>query len=165
MAWSTIQTTKYYYEDEIRTNISLCPVFEPGTKQIVTESGEMYFNLKKKVVCLRNHGVIVEWHTKPTLKEAVNNKRKGCYYEFGMDTSVIYSFIDDDGVKQRMEWSPPAFDQFTCGSPLLGYFDAYTNTYYEPNPCRNCGSECEGCDYEKYSLCSRSCMVEYSSDR
>ena len=109
--------------------------------------------------------ILQEWYNKPTLKSAINDKRKGCFYEFGKDDSVVYSYITNDGSKKQIEWSIPVETSYIDGDELNGRFDECINDYVEPIPCCVCGLDCEGGDYELWRFCSRSCMVKHQDDR
>ena len=166
MSWSTIQTTfcvdgeRQYSELSIRPLLNL-PKYN---NQMITDSGDMYFQLYDKIVCITAEGIIKKWYNKPTLKDAFANKGQGNYYEFREDDSVLHSYLNAYGNKLTIEWSPRAYTSYTEGKPLNGYFDEESYTYEETIPCRVCGSDCVGCDYEKWAFCTRSCMVEYSRD-
>ena len=166
MSWSTIQTTFCNDETNHYTELSIRPLLNLSKycNQIITDSGDMYFQLSDKIVCITKGDMIKIWHNKPTLKEAFVDYGKGSYYEFRGDDSVLHSYFNAMGDKVTIEWSPPAYTSYTEGTPLDGYFDEDSYTYEDTIPCRICGSDCIGCDYEKWMFCSRSCMVEYSRD-
>ena len=43
-----------------------------------------------------------------------------------------------------------------------GFCSRYCAMEYEQFiPCRVCGNDCEGCDYEKWHFCTRRCMVNH----
>jgi hypothetical protein len=165
MSWSKIQTTFCTNGENRYTELSICPLLKRSPyNQIITDSGDMYFQLYDKIVCLTADGITKIWYNKPTLKMAFADKGAGSYYEFREDDSVFHSYLNSFGDKISIEWSPPAYTSITEGTALKGYFDTESYTYEDTIPCNICGSDCVGGDYEKWGFCSRSCMVESTRD-
>jgi hypothetical protein len=105
---------------------------------------------------------------KPTLSEAVSNPASGEYFEFRTTGDVIHRFnyagkvvtnfwsaTDDTGplpckLCKRYDWELDAdFVKQECSK-------SYCDERYIP--CSSCGNDCNGGDYQKWNICSRSCL-------
>jgi len=140
---------------------SFCPVFPPNTTKLECENGDKYFQLRDRVIRLGAQGVISTWYNKPSMMSAIKAKPSGAYYQYFADGQVYQS----NNQQLQITWSRPTTPtKILDGTPLYGYFDPVHHTYADPIPCRMCGDNCEGGDYEDWRFCSRSCMVECSRE-
>jgi len=127
----------------------ICPPnYKPGSKNgfivMKTEDKSIITWWKRgEIIKISDDGQVKTWFPKPTLADSIRaclyTKTKGCYFEFGPDSSVISRM--DDGYYYY--WSPPISGKPEIGTQVLGYdYDENSPEVEEP-PNANC--------YECYS--------------
>ena len=131
----------------ILPDLEPCPVYHDSADYIkLTDGSTIEFSHWTKKTYL--NGDIKLYMPKPTMHDCVNNYQTGAFYQFYDDGSVKRRIGDE-----TLYWSSPVHCEYEVGSPIERYIR-----------CRFCGENCEGTDYENWSFCCRSCMVDFSKD-
>ena len=135
----TVQTVKFI-KDGVSTlldQLMYCPVLPAGVEN--TQLADLSIVEKNILGTTQTflNGDCYFFMAKPEMKDAVLCPPIGAYYEFNKDGSVKLRLNDETYTWITKE-----------DSPFI--------------PCRICGYNCEGGDYEDWRFCCRSCMVEYS---
>jgi len=107
-------------------------------------------------------------YIKPTLAIAINSPSKGHYYEFKNNGNIIhrypvYNHIIVNYWTSYDEYypTPCTLCQSYTWSTDADYIKLECSKYYCNErfiPCHVCGNDCNGNDYQKMSICSRSCL-------
>jgi hypothetical protein len=73
MSWSTIQTTFCVDGERQYSELSTRPLLKlpKYSNQMITDSGDMYFQLYDKIVCITVEGIIKKWYNKATITSFV----------------------------------------------------------------------------------------------
>lgn len=102
-------------------------------------------------------GTSITWFKKPTIADSMNFIN-GTYYHFNTDGSVEAKY---NGYDKTYHWSPEIYGVAEEGELIWTHFNEATQEYEEnekPVPCKVCGNDCRGSNYEDLPLCSDTCL-------
>lgn len=155
--------------DEITYGYSVCPI-RPSSVVLHDESnglswangikqsnGDYIYWNEYEVRKSCADGTSITWFNKPTLADA-SKIINGTYYRFHNDDSVEAKY---NGFDKTYLWSPNFDGVAEEGELIWSHFNEDSQEYEEnekPVPCRVCGSDCRGSNYEDCSICSNDCL-------